>query len=81
MNAASTKMIVLLTTTWISSGRMNIMSVDWHAKMTMSPSASIIAISAYDESAVEDEPLIGYIKKNYSIEADLGVYVIMVRSD
>jgi hypothetical protein len=46
----------------------------------LDPAAACQVRAGWDESAVEDEPLISYIKKNYSIEADLGVYVIMVRS-
>lgn len=47
----------------------------------LDPAAACQVRSGWDEAGLEDEPLIDYIKTHYSIEADLGVYVIMTRSD
>lgn len=47
----------------------------------LDPAAACQVRAEWDEAGIEDEPLIRYIKDHYSIEADLGVYVIMRRED
>ena len=47
----------------------------------LDPAAACQVRAGWDETGIEDEPLISYIKSNYTIEADIGVYVIMRRSD
>jgi hypothetical protein len=47
----------------------------------LDPAAACQVREGWDDGGMEDEPLIAYIKKHYSVVADLGVYVIMTRSD
>jgi hypothetical protein len=45
----------------------------------LDPAAACQVRADWDEAGIEDEPLISYIKSHYTIEADIGVYVIMRR--
>jgi hypothetical protein len=45
----------------------------------LDPAAACQVRAGWDETGIEEEPLISYIKSNYKIEADIGVYVIMRR--
>ena len=47
----------------------------------LDPAAACQVRAEWEEAGIEDEPLIKYIKSHYTIEADLGVYVIMRRAD
>ncbi len=49
--------------------------------VVLNPAAACQIREGWDDRGMEDEPLIAYIKKHYSVVADLGVYVIMTRSD
>jgi 4-amino-4-deoxy-L-arabinose transferase-like glycosyltransferase len=47
----------------------------------LDPAAACQMRDEWEEAGNEDEPLIKYIKSHYTIEADLGDYVIMRRAD
>jgi hypothetical protein len=62
-------------------GAARILEADKTPVVILDPAAACQVRAGWDETGIEDEPLIAYIKENYTIEADIGVYVIMRRSD
>jgi len=49
--------------------------------VVLDPAAACQVREGWDAGGLEDEPLINYVKSHYSVEADLGAFVIMRRRD